>query len=378
MKKLNILRLLSTVAIAAAGVFGIASVKEGKKAESVGAAGTKRIFLDCTQHSDYDNVQSIGIQYYTGSYIKKECTKLADNYWYVDVPSTNLTKVQFFRCDKGNVNNNYNWQWEGNPSAVNYYSVKGWDNNGDWSNAAGADESYETASTTPSTTTKRIWADPKDNFFEGAARAALRVFNGNTHYKTYILGGSTQFCVVAGQYLFYVDIPVNYDCQLVRLHNAFNTIWTYGGNFSEISGFNTAQVVYSWDTAASYSNGNEETATVEYSKAVLDGYSTCLSSASNGYGNIENINTQVINKLSSSDLSNLRNSTFSSSGYGTKTYGDKIDLMVSLSSGGHSSGSPLFGVLNQNSNSIIIITIISVVSVGAIGGYFFVRKRREN
>lgn len=37
MKKLNILRLLSTVAIAAAGVFGIASVKEGKKAETVKA-----------------------------------------------------------------------------------------------------------------------------------------------------------------------------------------------------------------------------------------------------------------------------------------------------------------------------------------------------
>lgn len=47
MKKLNILRLISTVAIAAAGVFGIASVKDSKKAEIVGASGsTKTVYVD--------------------------------------------------------------------------------------------------------------------------------------------------------------------------------------------------------------------------------------------------------------------------------------------------------------------------------------------
>ncbi len=42
MKKLNILRLLSTVAVAAAGVFGIVSVKEGKKAEETNAASVSK------------------------------------------------------------------------------------------------------------------------------------------------------------------------------------------------------------------------------------------------------------------------------------------------------------------------------------------------
>lgn len=366
------------VSLLGVGVFsGISLTKESTVEKAEAASGTKRIFLDCIQHSDYDNAQSIGIQYYTGSYLKKECTKLADNYWYVDVPSTNLSKVQFFRCDTGNVNKNYNWQWEGNPSVVNYYSVKGWDNNGDWSNANGADESYEVATTSPSSSTKRIWVDPKDNFYDGNARAGLRVFNGDTHYKTYILGGSTQFKIVNSQYLFYVDIPVSYDCQLVRLHNVFNTVWTYGGNFSNIANYNTANVVYSWATDAGYSAGNEGSATVDYAKALLDGYSTCESSAVNGYGNYSNIMSCVVDKLSTSDKSTFRNSTFSASGYGTRTYGEKLDTMNRQNS---PSSRILVGLFadSSESNAILPIIIVSASALAAVGGYFLLRKKKED
>ena len=40
--------------------------------------------------------------------------------------------------------------------------------------------------------------------------------------------------------------------------------------------------------------------------------------------------------------------------------------------------SPLINVIGENTNTIAIIVIISMVSVGAIGGYFFIRKRKEN
>ena len=357
------------------GVAGVSAFTVESGANNVAhveaASGTKRIFLDCTQHSDYDNAQSIGIQYYTGSYIKKEATKVADNYWYVDVPSSNLTKVQFFRCDSGNVDKNYNWQWEGNPSSVNYYSVKGWDNNGDWSYANGAEETYGIASTTPSSSTKRIWVDPKDNFYDGNARAGLRVFNGGTHIKTHILGGSSQYKTVNGQTLFYVDIDVSHDCQLVRLHNVFNTVWTYGGNFSGISGYNTANVVYSWTASASYSAANESSPTVDYAKAVLDGYNTCSSSAVNGYGNYSNIKSGVLDKLSSSNLNTLRSASLG----GGYTYGNKIDYMSSHSSGG--SGSNILGAIASNDSSVLLIAVGAVTALSA-GGYFFLRKKKEN
>ena len=380
---MRIKKLFGTLVLGGALSVGVAALigagvskTYNKSAEAAGS--TRRFFLDCTQHSGYDDAQSIGIQYYTDSYIKKEATKLADNYWYVDVPSSNLTKVQFFRCDTGNVEHNYNWQWEGNPAEVNYYSVKGWDNNGDWSNANGADETYEVASTSPSTSTKRIWVDPKDNFYDGNARAALRTFSGANHLKTYILGGSTQFKVVDGQYLFYVDIPVAADCQLVRLHNAFNIIWTYGGNFSDISGYNTANVVYSWNAAAEYSAANEDNPTVDYAKAVLDGYSTCESSALNGYGNFNNIKTGILDKLSAANLSTLRSSTFTAAGgYGTRTYGEKIDLMSAQKNGVSSRViSPILN--NENTTSFAIIIVATLVAVSAVGGYFFLRRKKAN
>ncbi len=39
--------------------------------------------------------------------------------------------------------------------------------------------------------------------------------------------------------------------------------------------------------------------------------------------------------------------------------------------------SPLLNVIGKNTNTIAIIVIISMVSVTAIGGYFFLRKRKE-
>ena len=40
--------------------------------------------------------------------------------------------------------------------------------------------------------------------------------------------------------------------------------------------------------------------------------------------------------------------------------------------------SPLVNIIGENTNTVAIIVIISMVSVTAIGGYFFLRKRKEN
>lgn len=40
--------------------------------------------------------------------------------------------------------------------------------------------------------------------------------------------------------------------------------------------------------------------------------------------------------------------------------------------------SPLMNIIGENTNTVAIIVIISMVSVTAIGGYFFLRKRKEN
>ena len=379
MKTKSLVKLLVGITLAASGAFAFGSAVSHKKVETVTAgANDKHFFLDCTGCTGWDS-ESVCIHTWNGSSdVYVEATKVSEDYWSVVLDTTGCSGYRWYRCAKGNTGTRWNESgWNGTISN-NYCSIKGYDSDATFSGSTnGCEESYEVASTAPSTTTKRVWVNPKTNFYDGNARAALRVFNGGTHYKTYVLGGSSQYKTVSGQTLFYVDIPSSYDCQLVRLHNAFNFIWTYGGNFSSISEYNTAKVVYSWAADASYSAANEETATVDYAKAVLDGYSTCLSSSVNGYGCYTNINTQVLSKLSPSDFSSLRSATFSASGYGSRTYGEKIDRM---SNNGNPSGSArlLLPVINENSNTIAIIVVISLVSVTAIGGFFFIRKRREN
>lgn len=45
---------------------------------------------------------------------------------------------------------------------------------------------------------------------------------------------------------------------------------------------------------------------------------------------------------------------------------------------GQASGRTVLNTIMQDSNTVAIIVIISVVSVSAVGGYFFIRKRKEN
>lgn len=364
--------------VAVGGVAAFANkLTEAKPASAAG--NVKHFFIDCTNCDGWDS-ESLCIHTWNGSSdVYVEATQVSDNYWYVELDITGCGGYRWYRCAKGNTGTRWNESGWHTGMSDNYCAINGWDNAGSFSGStSGCEETYEVASTSPSTLTKRIWIDPKDNFYDGNARPALRTFSGANHLKTYILGGSSQFCVVGGQYLFYVDIPVSADCQLVRLHNAFNFVWTYGGNFSNISGYNTANIVYSWNTAAEYSAGNEGSATVEYAKALLDGYSTCLSSADNGYGNINNIKTGVINKLSASDLATFRAATFSAPGYGTRTYGEKLDTMSNQNSVLSRNVVVAGGLITTDTPTIAIIIVVTVIALTAVGGYVFFKRKEQH
>ena len=63
--------------------------------------------------------------------------------------------------------------------------------------------------------------------------------------------------------------------------------------------------------------------------------------------------------------------------YGKATY---TDFIGRFSDGGVNASAKLFGIVNDDNNSPItmIIVLISVLSVASVGGYFFLRKRKEN
>ena len=367
---------------------GIGSGNKEVKAANA-TSNIKTFFLDCNSFGDWDS-ESVCIHTWNGSddlYV--EATMIQDNYWTVQLDITGCSGYRWYRCEKGNTGTRWDESgWNGTISN-NYCTINGWKYSASFSgDTSGCEETYEIANTSPSTSTKRVWVDPQNRFYDSNARAGLRVFNGSTPYKTYILGGSSQYCTVGSEtYIFYVDIPVDYDCQLVRLHNVFNFVWTYGIDITPttMDGYNTTKIVYQWNANIGgdnpdYSCNNESDPTVEYAKKVLDGYSTCVNSEVNGYAAYSEINTNILSKLTDTELSELRSSTFSAGIYGLRTYGEKIDYMAN---GGKAPSSlTRFLMLNkafgENTSITLVVIISSLATIAAFAGYFFYKKKKED
>lgn len=378
--------------VAGLGAIGVANLNKKVEVKEANAATATKLYIDMSACTGTNDWTSAGAQTFLRVFNSPASfyalTQVSGSYYTVTADISKgcqLVRVasgvaQGSIVDKSSNDGGSIWTYGSNYSSGNKLCVvSGYEAN--WESIGGGEsETYETASTSPSASTKRIWLDPKDHFYDGSARAALRTFTtGGTHLKTYILGGSSQYIVVNGKTLFYVDIPANADGQLVRLHNVYNYIWTYGSpNISGISGYDTSKIIYSADAGANCSVANETTGiTVAYAKLVLDGYSTCENSAVNGYKNIDNITTNVLSKLSASDLSSLRSATFDAPTYGERTYGDKIDLMNAKDDG--TSSNSILPIIKENSNNVAtVVIVISVLSISALGLFLFLKKRKES
>ena len=372
--------------VAFTAVSNFASEEKTQKAEAA-VSGLRNYYLDCTSFTGWSSNANTYLRLYGSKTTYVKCETVGTNLFQITVDDVSgYSGFQFVRVDPSVANPSdssgvYNWGASTTNFGTTHFVPNAWDGNnvkGTWSGKNGSDEVYTLASTSPSTTTKRIWVDPKDNFFDAGARAALRVFGDGITTTNYILGGSSQFVNMIHesktQYFFYVDVPVNADCQLVRLHNAQNFIWTYSGNFSSLTGYNTTLIVYSWDTSASLSPSgidSNSNYTVEYAERLLDGYSTCVNSSVNGYGAYANIKSNVLDKLGSSKLSTLRSATFVASEK-TYTYGAKIDKMSQMPS-----GSNVISKANTN-NTIVVLIVASVAMTSMIGVFFFLRKKKKH
>ncbi|MCQ2802599.1 MAG: hypothetical protein MJ225_02910 [Bacilli bacterium] len=66
--------------------------------------------------------------------------------------------------------------------------------------------------------------------------------------------------------------------------------------------------------------------------------------------------------------------------YVVAKYGASYDYLGRIASGkisGSALVNPLVNIIGENTNSVVIIVIISMISITSIGGYFFLRKRKE-
>ena len=350
---------------------GVASLIGQKTANETKAEGETTLYLDlsqCTGSHDWTEASAVTkLRVFTEPATFYPLTKISEGYYSVTADIS--AGCQFVRIDPAQEATNYVWSYGSDyVTGKDLCTINGYETT--WS-YGGCAESYEIASTIPSASTKRIWVDPKEGFYDASARAALHVFGGASGVKNYLLDESSQKITVNGERLFYVDVPVDSEVELVRVHGTYDYIYNFSVNFSDIDGYNTAKVVYSWNASLAYSAGNEgNNVTVDYAKLVLDGYSTCENSAANGYQAIDNIKASVLNHLSSSDLNTLRDATLE-----TKyTYGDKIDLMTSKAG----AVSPAQFVKMETSDSIApVIWGVSFAAMAALGTAIVLKRKHE-
>jgi len=238
-----------------------------------------------------------------------------------------------------------------------------------------------------SSTTRRIWfrADIS-GWYDANAKSGVRAWGsaGYTNYDAFIYEAKSiaNLAESADKYYWYADIPVDATgYQFVRLDpNNLKNTWTYAESltFSD----NSYKVHYIIaDNKVSYGSPNSLSANV--AALILEGYTTCSDNAQYGYKGITNYTSAYYNKMS--DVEKATFATTEIIDYGSKSAssksatvlaGDKYDMMNELN--GSSSSRSVFSVLvNEDSAPTITIIIVSLIALTAVGGFIFLKKRKE-
>ena len=177
----------------------------------------------------------------------------------------------------------------------------------------------------------------------------------------------------------YADIPTDITGYKICRITAVDDYGTGTGYFSdnEFLADSFAYVRYG-RTEGNYidSDGVKGDAGANLMKKVIEAYDTCSSSVLNGYGAYNALNTNFYSHATAA----AKSATQQSLNGQTTTIQKHFEGMGSRTSGnGINSGRFLFlGNSKNDSTSIIFIIIVGTLSLAAVGGYFLLRKKKED
>ena len=180
-----------------------------------------------------------------------------------------------------------------------------------------------------------------------------------------------------GHYYGFADIPTNVTGY--KIAKLSNSEYVTTESYSSTNSFNIdsfAYVRYGQGDGNYISSGGADgdVAGASLMKKVIEAYNTCSNSTLNGYGAYNALNTNFYSHATAA----AKSATHASLNGHTTTIQAHFEGMASRVGRAGSSGSLLIGIVNEKTHSVAIIVIISLVSVTAIGGYFFIRRRKEN
>ena len=422
MKKFKILRLLSIVTIAAAGVFGAVNFKSTKseletETVSVNAETWTQnptiYFVPSSQWTQngaerfkmnyYDNANYIG--YVEMSF---EGTGAAKGLFYgrkvykgVVNNGTYVSRIQICRMSSSFEQWNYSGQIllsdnNSKPVLMTDSTLSNWNDwttntSGVWFQETQDFSVYKTSDYSPSSSTGRVffnntgthWADNSSTnkgcavYAWGGDASPRKWTTGNTVYSATVYH-LTWFNDDNGMSYGYADIPLNasgYKFVRTTVADEYTTgLGYFSDNSFNIDSFAYVRFGLTSGNTINSGGAKNDVAGANLMKKVIEAYDTCSSSVLNGYGAWSALNTNFYSHATSAALSATQKSLNGSS----TTIQAHFEGMASRVGRSGSSGSLLIGLVNKETQNIAIIVIISLVSVTAIGGYFFIRKRQEN
>jgi len=450
MKKLNILRLLSTVAIAAAGVFGTASVKESKKAEVAEAASTAcDVYFGA--YWTGGNIKEVKVHYWNGGDYWMAMTEVFRSggspvYKYT-IPAGNSEFQYQICCNWGSgdewktsvnktvTHNMLCWpaeSWDGSNFRVNQFTAYPYtityNGNGETSGSMASHTAYGnvTWGLNANTYSKTgyvfdSWNTKANGTGTKYSNQALLPEKSDTNNLT--LYAQWRKSYTSGRYVVDSDLNMdnatlmtNTDNQYVATvtlsyKQAFKSAWYNNDNgvldnwygysrfysgcgayhyFSVDSDDNI--VCYARGTYIIYVNNdnisielqNANVLTSEHLAAQLMSFGESPSSGHCGDANrFPAMKSIYLNKLNATEKSTFQSYSNSSEDQFKNAYDRYVDWAKALgenpwAEGKVNSPSILPGIASQSTNTVIMIVVISLVSVGAVGGYFFIRRRKEN
>ena len=201
---------------------------------------------------------------------------------------------------------------------------------------------------------------------------ATNTWTGSSTSVTFTIGGTSGHRKIAGVKIYWevssADVPVantNYNAQKAVLEFAedlttkLNAVCLQGeGGTTVVANLNTAWTnIHNTYTSKRNSLGSsdQEVFDILIANATANEAGDDLQKALRSY---EWVYAKYHDSLTAGDFLN------ETSGRGAVSYSPLVN--------------PLVNIIGENTNTVAIIVIISMVSVTAIGGYFFLRKRKEN
>ncbi len=248
---------------------------------------------------------------------------------------------------------------------------------------------YKTTDQSPSSSTGRVFFYNSGTHWASAAGCAVYAWGGSASgqkiwsSKSTTVDGSiyhlSWFTDDNGESYGYADIPTNITgYKFATINSGVNAYETTTGYFSDtvFIADSFAYVRYGLQNGNAINTGGAKNnvAGANLMKKVIQAYNTCNSSVLNGYGAYSALN----NSFYSHATAAAKSATEKSLSGQTASIQTHFEGMASRSGGG--SGSSAFVLLNtvQMTNSTIIPIVIVGVAVIAIGGYFLLRKKKEN